>query len=681
MTECRRRLPSPIVKMDAQEAKIAELEQLLWQMRDGAIDAAGRARIEALVTGDAAVRRFYIRYSTLCGGLRWLNAQEEGSGFGIGDSGLGIRDWGFGIGGSGAPVPSSQSLAAVGAAVELPHQQRVELPHQLGVPTPESAIPPIIIDSSPTIHYPLFTIHSQLGGWLFSYAAATVLMGMAILGAWAYKVSLDYQLATVPNSRGLTGAGGRDAGEVTPPQPALVGRITGTADCRWADTDDARLGPAVPLGRKFALASGLLEIAYDSGAKVILQGPCTYEVESLRGGFLSLGKLTARVESGEWRVESGKSEIRNPKSEISNPLLPLPSPLFSVRTPTAVVTDLGTEFGVEVDEQGRTESQVFVGRVRLEVVEQPGGRNAERVLHAGQAVRVDRSGVVAAPANSSDVRFVRELTAPEAELIGQIDYSDTWTVNSPARYGGYRVLTSPGELQVEQCHGNPPRSWVFSDPTAVTTWPSGSLSTSWPGFGVRGALGFQRNAAGHCPCGCLYGLRVRPARRLRSTVRRRTDSGSHQHHHRRRAGHGRRRPVAVGVLPGTGGPYPEIGLFTASNGEVDTGLHSGIPAPYQWHNYAVRFNLREKRLTVWVDRQCRGTIDLAGVARGMRTQGQRTWVSLFWSNQYVTVGGYTEKGEGRVWTDNFRVGTPAKGLVQEKPVTEGGKDHEVDVTK
>ena len=29
------------------------------------------------------------------------------------------------------------------------------------------------------------------------------------------------------------------------------------------------------------------------GAKVILQGPCTYEVDSAAGGFLSVGKLTA----------------------------------------------------------------------------------------------------------------------------------------------------------------------------------------------------------------------------------------------------------------------------------------------------------------------------------------------------------------------------------------------------
>ena len=39
-----------------------------------------------------------------------------------------------------------------------------------------------------------------------------------------------------------------------------------------------------------------MEITYDTGAKVILQGPVTYEVQSKDGGYLSLGKLTARVE-------------------------------------------------------------------------------------------------------------------------------------------------------------------------------------------------------------------------------------------------------------------------------------------------------------------------------------------------------------------------------------------------
>ena len=62
-----------------------------------------------------------------------------------------------------------------------------------------------------------------------------------------------------------------------------------------------------------------MEITYDTGAKVILQGPVTYEVESKDGGFLSLGKLTARLEKKwpwQWQKES---EIRNPKSLIPNP--------------------------------------------------------------------------------------------------------------------------------------------------------------------------------------------------------------------------------------------------------------------------------------------------------------------------------------------------------------------------
>ena len=66
----------------------------------------------------------------------------------------------------------------------------------------------------------------------------------------------------------------------------------------------------VCLGDKFALASGLMEITYDTGAKVILQGPVTYEVESAAGGFLSLGKLTARVEKkGDEEREKGEKVV------------------------------------------------------------------------------------------------------------------------------------------------------------------------------------------------------------------------------------------------------------------------------------------------------------------------------------------------------------------------------------
>ncbi len=122
--------------------------------------------------------------------------------------------------------------------------------------------------------------------------------------------------------------------------------------------------------------------------------------------FLSLGKLTARVEMrGEGRGESPKSEVQNPKSKISNPQSPIPNPLFVVRTPTAVITDLGTEFGVEVDRSGATESRVFQGKIEVRPV---GGNNP-----AGHPIQLDagesaRGGALRkAPQWSAEGRLLR----------------------------------------------------------------------------------------------------------------------------------------------------------------------------------------------------------------------------------------------------------------------------------
>ena len=102
-----------------------------------------------------------------------------------------------------------------------------------------------------------------------------------------------------------------------------------------------------------------MEITYDTGAKVILQGPVTYEVESATGGYLSVGKLTARVESEKRKRQCPNLQISSYPRSIS---------LVLVRTPTATVTDLGTEFGVEVSKKGYTTSHVFRGSVKSQLL-------------------------------------------------------------------------------------------------------------------------------------------------------------------------------------------------------------------------------------------------------------------------------------------------------------------------
>jgi hypothetical protein len=165
-------------------------------------------------------------------------------------------------------------------------------------------------DATPVVHaspFPPFSVSSPapfVGGVLFSYTAAALIMGVGILIAWAWKLPEYWHIASHPVPLASS----------TPSIPSVVGRITGMADCRFAadsKTEDQRPKTAVGLGDKLTLLSGLLEITYDTGTRVILQGPVTYVVESPAGGYLSVGKLTAKVDKG--------SEIRDKRSDVPHP--------------------------------------------------------------------------------------------------------------------------------------------------------------------------------------------------------------------------------------------------------------------------------------------------------------------------------------------------------------------------
>ncbi len=352
-----------------------ELSRLLIGLTDAGLDGAERLRLVEMLRDDPAARTYYLRYMLTDAALRLEHAASPAGG-GKGDrSNLPERPEGGHHAGvvvaQIGPVPFS--APAVGAAVELPHQPGPESP----TPGPESLALPIIIDTSSPCPAPAFSSLLAPGGWLFSYAAAVVITGMLVLSAWVYRVPLRGEVAVAPPI---------PASHVPAPPPEIeyVGRIAGTADCRLADPRNV-LVTAVPLGRRYNLASGLMEIAYQSGARVILQGPCSYEVDSAAGGFLSLGKLTARVET---KGEGGRGKAEGTDHQKSP--FPLPPSPFVIRTPTAVVTDLGTEFGVEVGKEGNTTSHVFRGKVELRAA---GGENTKPIsLGENESAHVERGG-------------------------------------------------------------------------------------------------------------------------------------------------------------------------------------------------------------------------------------------------------------------------------------------------
>jgi hypothetical protein len=270
-----------------------------------------------------------------------------------------------------------------------------------------AVMPPIATISLPDASFPTTALPGTIAyfssGWPVAYSIATLILGVGLLIGAVTHVSRPEQVVqnTLPAPFGTEAGGdgnwlpspfGRGAGGEGSERlnsPSIVGQITGTFDCQFAadsKTEDQRPKSPVIIGEKFRLLSGLLEITYNTGARVILQGPVTYKVESPVGGFLSVGKLTARV-------ENTKTQDLRPKTQDPNPKSPnLQISKFIVRTPTATVTDLGTEFGVEVAKSGETTSHVFRGSVSVQMLGHGGvPEGAAQVLRENQTARVERS--------------------------------------------------------------------------------------------------------------------------------------------------------------------------------------------------------------------------------------------------------------------------------------------------
>ena len=103
---------------------------------------------------------------------------------------------------------------------------------------------------------------SQVGP--VSYLMAVAITALMLLAGWSYQI-------THPGRDAINQTVKYDPSAVQPVES--VGHITGMKDCRWADPNEWTIvGASVPWGREYALASGLLEITYTSGARVILEG-------------------------------------------------------------------------------------------------------------------------------------------------------------------------------------------------------------------------------------------------------------------------------------------------------------------------------------------------------------------------------------------------------------------------
>jgi len=117
-----------------------------------------------------------------------------------------------------------------------------------------------------------------------------------------------------------------------------VARVVRDVDCRWGkETVAAVQGGLLHCRDELNLLEGMAKLRFDCGAEVILRGPAKLRIDSGMRCFLGSGELSAIV------------------PEVAHG--------FTVDTPLGRVVDLGTAFGVNVEED--IEVQVFEGELEL----------------------------------------------------------------------------------------------------------------------------------------------------------------------------------------------------------------------------------------------------------------------------------------------------------------------------
>ena len=128
---------------------------------------------------------------------------------------------------------------------------------------------------------------------------------------------------------------------------------------------------------EITLEEGSVEITFDSGAVVLLQGKSSLNLESEKRAFLNFGKVAARV----------------PSEAIG----------FIINTPQGTVVDLGTEFAVSVDENKAMEVHVIDGEVEAGSLH----GNEPKLLRKDESIRIENTGTFSEVTELDQTHFSR----------------------------------------------------------------------------------------------------------------------------------------------------------------------------------------------------------------------------------------------------------------------------------
>ncbi|MEO1529272.1 MAG: LamG-like jellyroll fold domain-containing protein [Planctomycetota bacterium] len=138
-----------------------------------------------------------------------------------------------------------------------------------------------------------------------------------------------------------------------------VSALQGDASRSWI------VGETIPPGT-MSWETGLIQLEFYCGATIVVEGPAEIEILDEFRVVCQTGRLRAHV--------------------------PEPARGFAVLAPNFELVDLGTEFGLNIADDGSTEVHVFDGKVELYEPESNRDQSTRRELQAGEALTVKGDG-------------------------------------------------------------------------------------------------------------------------------------------------------------------------------------------------------------------------------------------------------------------------------------------------
>lgn len=276
------------------------------------------------------------------------------------------------------------------------HQQQI-LPALREVPDPREELPP-----PPPI--PAMPITRPRRKLIFRWGAAAILV-------------LGVTLASILMHRNRQATVVVDATpKPVPPSATFVAALSPA----WSKHAPAPGDVMLPGWRE--LASGVIKLHFADGADALIEGPAIFDAASGARLDLKRGKATISV--------------NGPPSSRTSP------GQFTVTTPQARIVDLGTEFGVIVEQSQAAEVQVFRGAVAVKS-EAPGAQSGPgtQPIHAGGSVRMEAGSGRAVPTAAKPI-FIRE-----AEFSARSLSSSSVSPRSAATFG---ILRDPRVVALYQ---------------------------------------------------------------------------------------------------------------------------------------------------------------------------------------------------------------------------------------